>query len=100
MLFLFFSNVDIQFIKKEFIQKFCIAAKALSTIKWIEFIDKKKFTKVLLDENIKTFVVYVSFFDLSSILIYLVKKTQITLLVIEKITISNKFSNFTNNFLK
>lgn len=35
-------------------------AEVLSTIKVVEFIDKKEFVAVALDKNAKTFVVYIA----------------------------------------
>lgn len=52
----------------------------------------------MLNENIKTFIVYVFFLSLE--LIYLDKKAQIAPLFIEKVTIPDKYSDFDNVFLK
>ena len=60
MLFLTLSNADIQFNKKEFTWKSYSTAKAMLTTKQVELIDKKKFVKVALDKNSKTFVVHVT----------------------------------------
>ena len=60
MFFFIFSNVDIQFAKKYLISRFYTAAEALPISKRVEIIDKKKFAKAALDENIKAFVIYVT----------------------------------------
>lgn len=52
----------------------------------------------MLDKNIEAFVIYIKF-QVSLILIYFNKKTQIALLIIEKIKIPAKYLNFSNIFL-
>lgn len=49
MLFLTFSNANIQFVKRELIWRSYTIVEALQTIKQVEFINKKKFAKVALD---------------------------------------------------
>ena len=66
MPFLTFTNVDIQFAKKELIWRSYPTKKALATTRKVELIDKKEFAKVALDENIKAFVVHVSCLSLGS----------------------------------
>ena len=51
-----------------------------------------------IDENIKVFIMHVTF--LLIIAIYLVKQSQIALLVIEKVQISIKYLDFSDVFLK
>lgn len=58
--FLTFSNVDILLAKQKFTWRSYRPAKALSTTKRVKFIDKKKFAKVILDENSKIFVMYIA----------------------------------------
>lgn len=72
MLFPIFSNANIQFIEKKPIQRSYTTAKALFTV---ELINKKKFAKTVLNENIKAFVIYMTSFNFSSISIYSIKKT-------------------------
>ena len=55
---------------------------------------------MLLDKNIEVFVMYITFFSFSLILIHLAKKIKIALLLTEKVTISNKYLDFINIFLK
>lgn len=100
MLFLTFSNVNIQFVKKKLIQRSYIIAKALPIIKRIEIIDKKEFSKAALDRNIEAFGINVIFLNFSSILIYPAKKAQTTYLITEKIKISTKYSDFLDVFLE
>ncbi len=52
-----------------------MAAKALPTISWMELIDKKKFAKVVMDENSKTFVIHMSALDVAELSIYLFRAT-------------------------
>lgn len=74
-------------------------AKTLATTCWVEIIHKKEFDKVVLDKNVKAFVVYIALL-ISKMLIYLAWKVQITLLVVEKIFVLVEYSDFTNIFLK
>ncbi len=73
--------------------------KALSTTNWIELIDKKKFAKVVLDENSETFVVYMIVLE-SKTLIYPSQTTQIPFLQRDNIStnISTKYSNYIDVF--
>ena len=65
MSFLILSNADILFVKKKLTWRSYITAEALSTIKWIKLIDKKKFAKEALNENVRAFMVYITSFSLS-----------------------------------
>ena len=65
MLFLTFSNADIQFTKKKLTWKSYIAAKALPTTKWVELIDKREFAKAVLDKEPKTFVMHIAALETS-----------------------------------
>ena len=58
-----------------------------------------EFAKAELDENIEAFVIYVSSLQLR-IIIYLARKTQITLLLVKKVTVPAKYLDFANIFLK
>ena len=49
MPFLIFSNADIQFVEKKLTWRSYTIIEALPTIKWIELINKKEFTKAALD---------------------------------------------------
>ena len=95
MPFLTLSNADVQFVKKELTWRSYITAKALPTIKRVELIDKKEFAKVALDENSKTFVVYVASLDLR---IHLDKEAQIASLLTKEVKILDKYSDFANVF--
>lgn len=63
MLFLIFGNVKILFAEKKLIWRSYTTVKALPIIKKMEFIDKKEFAKAFLDENSKTFVIYVEILE-------------------------------------
>ena len=54
------SNANIQFSGKEITWKTYTPEDVLLTTCWIELIDKKKFAKAALDENIEAFVGYVA----------------------------------------
>ena len=58
--FVAFSNVDIQFDDKSFTWRSYSTAKALSTTRKVELIDKHDFIKAALDKNYQTFVVHVA----------------------------------------
>lgn len=64
----------------------------------IEFININKFAEVILNENIKVFVAYINSLA-AKITFYLVKKAQISLLLVEKITIPAEYLDFANIFL-
>ena len=72
ILFLTFSNTNVQFVKKELTWKFYITIKVLLTTKQLELINKKEFAKMALDENSETFIIYVISFNLAliSVLVY------------------------------
>lgn len=61
MLFLLFSNVNVEFMEKlgKLTWWFYTAIKALPTTSWVELIHKREFAKAATNENLKTFVVYV-----------------------------------------
>ena len=65
MLFLTLSNINIQFVEKDLTWRFYTIAEPLPTTKWIQFINKKEFAKVALDENSKTFFIYVASLNLT-----------------------------------
>ncbi len=77
--FLSFNNADVEFAElKKLTWRLYTVAKALSTTSWVELIDKRKFAKTALDENSKTFIVYVS--ALEATIIHLSRTTQIATL--------------------
>ena len=82
ILFLIFSNADIQFPKKKLTWRSYTTAEALPNIKQVELIDKKEFVKAALDENLKTFVIYVAILKapLSGMIIHLSQEAQIAVL--------------------
>ena len=55
-----FNNADIQFVEKEPTWRSYNAKKALPITQKVELINKKKFAKTALDENIEAFVVQVA----------------------------------------
>ena len=99
MLFLILNNTDIQFAEKKLTWRSYIVVEVLPTTKRVEFINKKEFAKAALDENSKTFVVYVLSLNVVPG-IYLDKATQIDLLLTKKVKILDKYSDFVNIFLE
>lgn len=91
-----FSNADIQFVQKKLIWRSYTAAKALTTTKQAEFINKKEFVKAVLDKNVEVVVMYVTFLLIMAIRV--AKKAQIALLFTEKVKITAKYSDFLDIF--
>ena len=60
MLFLTFSNVDVQFAEKKLTWRTYTTKKAFLITRQVEIINWKVFAKAVLDENFKAFVVHVS----------------------------------------
>ena len=99
MLFLTFSNADIQFVEKKLIWRSYTTKEALPITCWVELIDKKELAKAVLDENVKAFVVHVAFF-ISKMLIHPTRKAQIALLIAKKITMPAEYLDFADVFSK
>lgn len=102
MSYLTLDNANVSFSDLKFTYKFYFIAKTLSTTKWVELINKEKFTKATLNKKIKVFLMYTIFFSLnrSIMSIYLVKKIQIASLIANKVLISAKYSDFSKVFSK
>ena len=66
--FFTFNNADILFVNQKLTWKTYTTKEALPTIQRVELIDKKKFARAVLDENIEVFVVYVAFLILKMII--------------------------------
>ena len=98
MPFLTFSNADIKFAQKELTWRSYIVTEALPTTKRVEIINKKEFTKAVLDEHIEAFVVHVTF--LSTMALQPAREAQIASLVIEEVQIPSKYSVFLDVFSK
>ena len=99
MLFLTFSNADVQFEKKELSWRFYTIAEVLPTTKQVELINKKEFTKTALDEKSETFVVHVAFLNLAPG-IHLDRAAQIASLLTEEVKILDKYSDLPTFFQK
>ena len=99
MPFLTLNNADIQFVEKELTWRSYTTAKALPTTKRVKFIDKKEFAKAALDENSKTFVVYVTSFNLV-LGIYPDREAQIASLLTEEVKIPDEYLDFIDVFSK
>lgn len=104
ILFLNLSNANIQFIEKEFTWRFYTTTEALPTIKRVEFIDKRKFVKVVLNKDSENFVIYIAVLEvlskLAEMTIYPKKETRIAFLLTKKLKILEEYSNFAKVFLK
>lgn len=98
--FLTLNNANIQFMEKELIWSSYIISKALLITKLVELINKKKFAKIAWDENFEIFGVYIVVLKASllGLSIQPDKKDQITFPLIQKVIISDHYSNFTNVF--
>lgn len=59
MLFLTFNNTNIRFTNRKLTWRSYTNTKILLITKWVELIDKKKFVKMALKKDLKTFVIYV-----------------------------------------
>ena len=60
MLFLIFSNVNVQFAEKELTWRIYITKEAFPTNRQVEISDQKEFAITKLNENVEAFVVHVS----------------------------------------
>ena len=97
MLFLTFSNADIRFAERELVWRTYSAAEALPTTQKVEIIDKKEFAVVALNEKNETLVVHMAAFSVDSN-VHASQQAQISLLDVEKVTISSKYTDYTNVF--
>lgn len=77
MLFFTLSNINIQFAENKFYWRFYPSAKALPITKFVKIINKKEFVKMTLDENSKTFLIYISAIRTLEMTIHASKITQI-----------------------
>ena len=77
--------------------RFYTTAKALPTTKRVELINKKEFSKAEFDKKSKTFVIHVASLNLTP-RIHPDKTTQIASLLVEKVGILDKYSDFGNIF--
>lgn len=68
--------------------------KALSTTNQVEIIDKKLFTKVVLDKNVEAFVMNITSVSIHLILIHPTQKAQIALLITKDVSILAKYLDF------
>ena len=97
MLFLTLSNVDIRFAKKELVWRTYSAEEALPTTRRGEIIDKKEFAATALNKEDETFVVYMAALSMGSN-VHPSRQAQIALLDVKKVTISPKYTDYTNVF--
>lgn len=99
MLFISFNNRNIKFSKKKLISKIYNINKALLNTKRVQLIDCKAIVSTSLNPANKVFVIYIVY--LKAIMsIYPAWETQISLLLIEKVTVLEIYLDFTNVFSK
>ena len=99
MLFLIFSNADVQFAKKELIWRTYTTKKAFPTTRQVEIIDWKKFAKAAFNKNVEVVVMHVSSLG-SRMTIHPATKAQLALLLAKKVTVPTKYSDFADVFLQ
>lgn len=99
MLFLFFSNVNVKFAKKELTWRTFSVNETLQTTKHIQFIDCKKFVAAALDPSEKAFVVLMAYLK-AKMSLYPTWKAKIALLLAKKFTVPNKYLDFADIFSK
>ena len=87
MFFLTLSNADVQFAEKELTWKTYTTKETLITTCWVKIIDRKKFAKVALDENIEAFVGHVSSLG-----------PKMSIHLAKEVIVPTKYSNFTDVF--
>ena len=97
MPFLIFSNANIQFAEKEPTCKTYTTKEAFPTTRQVKIIDQNEFTKAALDENVKAFVVHVSFLG-SKMTIQPAREAQWALLLAEEVTMATKYLDFADVF--
>ena len=83
MLFLTFSNANIQFAEKELTWRSYTAAEALPNTKRVKLINKNEFAKAVLDKESETFVVHVAALEalLARMAIHFSQKARILALI-------------------
>lgn len=100
MLFFSFSNINIQFIETEIIQKKYTITKDLSTTQSVIFINKIKFAAIISDMNSNTYIVYMTTLNTEISNIYYFWAAQIGLLKVNKAltTISTQYLDYNKYF--
>lgn len=101
MLFHIFSDTDIRFVNKEFEQRRYSIAEVLSTSQRVEIFYKREFTAVAMNENAKTFVIYVVTLSTSVVQVYPSCQVQFELLLANKALtkVPSKYSDYADIFL-
>lgn len=99
MLFWTFNKVDMNFANRESNYRTYILDKILPTIKQMEIFDQTKFVAVALILDKKAFILNIIYLG-AKILIYPAREAQMTLLLAKKISISKKYTDFSDVFIK
>lgn len=101
MPFLTFSNVNMQFVEKEHKQKSYTTAEVLPTTKRVELINTREFAAIGLDDNAKTFVIYVATLSTTPVMqVYPFCQAQVDLLLANKAStkVSSKYLDYVDVF--
>lgn len=85
MLFFTLSYINIYFAEKNPAQRTYSLAEILLIMRKLKLINKKKFAKTVLDNNIKAFLIHVSSLNLKLMIIYLAQKAQIAPLLLKEL---------------
>ena len=97
MCFLILSNADVQFAEKKLAWRTYTNKKIFLTTHQVEIINQKKFAKAALYENVEAFMVHVSSFE-SGTIKHPARKAQLALLLVKKVNIPTKYSDFADVF--
>lgn len=81
MSLLTFNNINIQPVEKALIWKTYTAVEALPTTKKVKLISKNDFAKAVLDELVKSFMLYVHLVSVGSMTIHIARETWMPLLL-------------------
>ena len=99
MSFLTLSKANIWFAEQELVRKSYTAAKALSTTRRVEIIDKREFMAAALNADNETFVVYIAALtELTTMPIHPSCQAQVAVLTSEETGISIEYSDFSDVF--
>ena len=101
ILFPTFSNANLQFVEKELKKRNYTTAEILPITKRVELINKKEFAAVALEENAKTFVVYVPTLSAAPTMqVHLLRQAQVGLSLADEALakVPPKYFNYADGF--
>lgn len=98
MLFLAFSNVDVEFIEqpRKYTWRRYTAIETLPPTYWEELIDKRKFAKVMIDKDSKSFLIHMSAIEIPMLWIYPFRVVHIPILQWDKASTKMSAKYFNN----